>query len=97
MTAMYRKQYKKPWTFTKPGIVILREKDIIVLEEGKQLKTAMPHIITDSVYAQKYGVIPSVAFDQWFDIIDPLQNNVISKFKIETTPLGDTLLRVMYP
>ena len=23
MTAMYRKQYKKPWTFTKPGIVLL--------------------------------------------------------------------------
>ena len=33
--AMYSKQYKKPWTFTKPGIVILKEKDIIVLEEGK--------------------------------------------------------------
>jgi hypothetical protein len=37
-------------------------------------------------------VLPSVAFDQWFDIIDPLQNRIISKFKIETTALGDTLL-----
>ena len=53
MTAMYRKQYKKPWTFTKSGIVILKEKDIIVLEEGIHLKNAMPHIITDSCILYK--------------------------------------------
>jgi hypothetical protein len=92
MTAMYRKQYKKPWNFNKPGIVILKEKVIIVLEEGTQLKNAIPHIITDSTYCNKYGVAGSVAFDKWFDIIDPLQNKVVSKFKIETTQAGDTLL-----
>ena len=89
---MYRKEYNKPWTFTKPGIVILKEKEIVVLEEGTHLKNPMPQIITDEANSQKYGVIGSVAFDQWFDIIDPLQNNIISKFKIDTTPLGDTLL-----
>ncbi len=92
MTAMYRKQYKKPWTFTKPGIVLLTEKDILVLEEGTHLKNAMPHIITDSASVLKYGVPGSVAFDKWFDVIDPLQNNVISKFKLSTTAIGDTLL-----
>ena len=92
MTAIYRKEYRKPWTFTKPGIVILKEKDIVVLEEGKQLKNPIPRIVTDDASVQKYGVLPSVAFDQWFDIIDPLQNKVISKFKLDTTPLGDTLL-----
>jgi hypothetical protein len=92
MTAMYRKEYKKPWTFTKAGIVILKEKDILVLEEGIHLKNSLPHIITDDNSVKKYGVISSVAFDQWFDIIDPLQNNVISKFKLETTSVGDTLL-----
>jgi hypothetical protein len=92
MTAMYRKEYKKPWTFTKPGIVILKEKDIVVLELGTQLKSAFPRIITDDESSKKYGVLSSVAFDQWFDIIDPLQNQIISKFKIDATPLGDTLL-----
>ena len=92
MTTMYRKEYKKPWTFTKAGIVILKEKDIVVLEEGKQLKNPIPQIITDGVSTQKYGVVPSVAFDQWFDIIDPLQNAIISKFKLDTTPMGDSLL-----
>jgi hypothetical protein len=92
MTAMYRKEYKKPWTFTKPGIVILKEKDIVVLELGTQLKSALPRIITDEASSQKYGVLSSVAFDQWFDIIEPLQNQIISKFKIDATALGDTLL-----
>jgi hypothetical protein len=89
---MYRKQYKAPWKFTKSGIVILREKDIVVLESGTQLTSSLPRIITDEATSQKLGVLPSVAFDQWFDIIDPLQNQVISKFKIDATPLGDTLL-----
>jgi hypothetical protein len=92
MTAMYRKEYKKPWSFSKAGIVILKEKDIIVLEDGTHLKNSIPQITTDSAYAAKYGVVPVVGFDKWFDIIDAQQNNVISKFKIETTALGDTLL-----
>ena len=92
MTAMYRKEYKKPWKFTKAGFVLLKDKDIVVLEEGIHLKNSLPQIITDEGSAKKYGVISKVAFDQWFDIIDPMQNKVISKFKIETTPIGDTLL-----
>jgi len=92
MTAMYKKEYRKPWKFTKAGIVIIKEKDIVVLEEGTQLKSALPQIITDEESSKKYGVLQSVAFDQWFDIIDPLQNKVISKFKIDATAIGDTLL-----
>lgn len=92
LTAMYRKQFKKPWTFSKAGIVILKEKEILVLEQGVHLKNAMPHIVTDASYCQEYGVEGSVAFDKWFDIIDPLENHVISKFNIETTAMGDTLL-----
>ena len=92
MTAMYRKQFKKPWTFTKPGIVILREKEIIVLEKGVHLKDAMPHIVTEAQYCTKYGVTESVAFEKWFDIINPLDNSILSNFRIETTAMGDTLL-----
>ena len=62
------------------------------LKKGSILKIHLPQIITDESSAKKYGVLSKVAFDQWFDIIDPLQNKVISKFKIETTPIGDTLL-----
>ncbi|MGD0342464.1 MAG: hypothetical protein ABSA76_12240, partial [Bacteroidales bacterium] len=92
LTSMYRKQYKQPWTFRKPGIVFLSEKSMIVLEEGTQLKNALPHIITNDQNSKEFGVAPSVAFDKWFDIIDPLTSNVISKFRIETTSIGDTML-----
>jgi hypothetical protein len=92
MAAMYRKQFRKPWTFTKPGIVILKEKEIIVLEEGTHLKNALPHIVSDQSVCSQYGVPGSVAFERWFDIVDPLQNNVLSRFKLETTAKGDTLL-----
>jgi hypothetical protein len=92
MTSMYKKQYKKPWSFNKPGIVLLRDKAIIVLEEGSLLTKALPVIITDSAYCAKWGIEKTVAFDQWFDIIDPMQNTVISKFKLGTTAKADSLL-----
>jgi hypothetical protein len=92
MTAMYRKQYMQPWKYTKSGVVILKEKDIIILEEGVHLNNAMPHIFTDTANCKKYGVPASVAFDKWFDIIEPLESKVISKFRLDITPLGDSLL-----
>ena len=92
MTSMYRKEHNKPWTFTKSGIVLLSEKNIIVLEEGTHLKDAVPYIVTDEENCEKFGVPSSVAFDKWFDIIDPMDGNVISKFSLGTTALGDTLL-----
>ena len=92
MTAMYRKQYSQPWTFKKAGIVLLTEKSIIVLEEGTHLNNALPVIVTDQEYCTRYGVPPTVTFGNWFDIIEPLDNEVVSKFRIETNTVGDTLL-----
>lgn len=92
MTSMYRKEYKKPWLFKGPGVVLLSEKNIIVLVQGTHLKNAMPHIITDTAGCQKFGVPSSVAFTNWFDIIDPLGNEVVSNFELGTTAIGDTLL-----
>ena len=94
VTSIYRKEYNQPWTFTKPGIVILNQKNIIVLEEGTHLSNPLPTILTDESNCEKYGVASSVAFNDWFDIIDPLQCNILSTFKLETTNKGDTLLAI---
>lgn len=96
MTSMYRKQYKAPWRFTKPGVVILNNKEIIVLEEGTQLVHAKPFIITSQEYSNRFGLIDSVSFEKWFSIIDPKSNNVISEFKLETSALGDSLLALNF-
>jgi hypothetical protein len=92
MASMYRKEFNQPWKFKGPGIVLLSDKNIVVLEQGTHLKSAMPYIITDPDKCSAFGVPESVAFTNWFDIIDPLENEVISRFKFETTAIGDTLL-----
>jgi hypothetical protein len=92
MTSMYRRAYRKPWNFTKPGIVLVSEKEIIVLEEGTHLKSALPLITTDSAYRAKYGITDNIAFEGSFDIIDPQRTKVISRFNLNTTEAGDTLL-----
>jgi hypothetical protein len=92
MTAMYRKQYRKPWTFNKPGVVLVRDRYIIVLEEGTQMTSALPYIVSDSAYVSKWNLAESVSFYNWFDIIDPAETDVISRFNLATTPAGDTLL-----
>ncbi|MCK7533660.1 MAG: hypothetical protein MZV63_22830 [Marinilabiliales bacterium] len=56
MPALYRKQYREPWTFTRPGVVLLRENSIIVLEEGKHLESALPMINTPESFAVKFNV-----------------------------------------
>jgi hypothetical protein len=94
MPDLYRKQYRKPWTFSQPGVVLLRENSIIVLEEGKQLASAMPVITTNEENARRFNVTQAVAFTNTFDITDPGHNNVLSIFNLNTTPSGDTLLTV---
>ncbi|MCU0379362.1 MAG: hypothetical protein MUC78_13995, partial [Bacteroidales bacterium] len=94
MPALYRKQYLEPWRFTKPGVVLLKENSIIVLEEGTHLTTALPLITTAESPAARLSVAPAVTFQKSFDIIDPGQNDVISYFNLRTTPAGDTLLAV---
>jgi len=94
MPALYRKQYLEPWTFTSPGVVLLKENSIIVLEEGKHLATALPLITTSETAAARLSVAPAVTFVNSFDVINPGQNDVISYFNLRTTPAGDTLLAV---
>ncbi|HVN59539.1 MAG TPA: hypothetical protein VMT63_14665 [Bacteroidales bacterium] len=92
MTAMFRKQYRKPWSFNKAGVVLLKGSEIVVLEEGKQLKSAIPVISTSADNSRKFGVIDKVGFGGWFDIIDAKRETVISNYNLETTAQGDTLL-----
>lgn len=92
MTAIYRKQYKQPWTFSKEGIVMLKNNNIIVLEKDTHLTSAMPFIYSDSLFVEKWNLAESVPFDQWFDVVEPMGTQVISSFKLETNVAGDELL-----
>ena len=52
----------------------------------------MPNILTDPESAQNGTFMETITFDKWFNIINPLENNVISRFNIATLSQGDTLL-----
>ncbi|MGE5348811.1 MAG: hypothetical protein ACM3NP_05975 [Actinomycetota bacterium] len=92
MPALYRKQYREPWKFSRSGVVLLKDNSIIVLEEGTHLSTSLPVIRTTGAAADEFGLPETVSFTNSFDIIDPGRNDVISEFVLSTTPAGDTIL-----
>lgn len=93
LMSMYTKKNREPWDFHNAGVVLLKgENDIIVLEEGKHLTSAMPTIVTEEGVAQKYGVAQRVAYSGPFDVVDAKDNAVISRFSLATTPEGIEML-----
>ena len=92
MTSMYRKQYNQPWNFTKAGVVFVSDEGIVVLEEGKHLTSALPMIVTDQKYMAKWNLPEKVAFDQTFEVIEPINNTIISNIELATTSEGSALL-----
>jgi hypothetical protein len=96
MTGMYRKFSRKAWTFKGPGVVFVKDREIVVLEEGTHLTNKFPQVMTSDENASRYGIAPKVSFSQWFEVIDPRETEVISSFQLETTPLGDSLLTMNF-
>lgn len=90
---LYKKKTREDWPFTKAGIVLLKgENEILVLEEGTHLENALPFIVSNEETVEKYGVVPRVAFDKKFNIIEARDNRVISNFELNTTEEGEMLL-----
>lgn len=92
MTAMYRKYTNSPWSFKGAGVVLVKTREIIVMEEGTHLLNALPQVVTNEENAARLGVAPEVPFTEWFEVIDPYETEVISTFKLNTTEFGDSLL-----
>ncbi|MEE4116623.1 MAG: hypothetical protein V2I37_10665 [Marinilabiliaceae bacterium] len=93
LISMHAKRYNTPWDFKNAGIVFLKgETEVVILEEGKHLNTAMPFIITDPSLAAEYGVAEKVPFLGAFDIVDPRENNVVSSFELDVTEEGADIL-----
>lgn len=93
LPALYTRKNRRQWPYTNPGLVLFKgENDLIVLEEGTHLVSALPSVVTESAIALKYGIPEKVSYRGPFDIIDPRENNIISSFTLETTPEGLDLL-----
>ncbi len=92
MTGMYRKYYGKPWTFKGKGIVFVKNREIVVLEDEKHLVNPLPMVKTAEEDIERLGVADCVPFTQWFEVIDSRENDIISYFQIHTNAAGDSLL-----
>ena len=91
--SLYRKKNREPWLFKNAGIILLKgENEILVLEEGTHLENALPFIMTDKAVADNYNLAVQVPFDKPFEIVEPLDNEVLSTFQLMTTEEGALLL-----
>lgn len=94
----YRQQRRKSWEFTNSGIVLVKNDDgkIVVLENQTHLDFDMPYIYTEEEYQESLNLPYKVPYTNWFDIIDPGENDIISTFKFHVNEVGDSLLEEFF-
>lgn len=94
---LYRDQNRKPWTFTKSGIIFLKNNNrVIVLESETHLEFEVPYIYTKPYGQEKYDLPYKVHYPYWFTIVEPGSNNVVSEFKIHPNEVGDSILNMNF-
>jgi hypothetical protein len=89
----YRKQYHKPWTFKKGGIILVNQNDnLIVLEDERDLDFDVPFIYSTPMGMEKYGLPYKVPFPYWFEIMEARDNKIVANFKNHVNQHGDSIL-----
>ncbi|APG59119.1 hypothetical protein [Christiangramia salexigens] len=87
----YNRSHKHKWPFKRSGIAFVSDdQQIVILEEGRHLQSAMPHIITEEEHQEEYSIPESIKYPFWFDIIsyDKEVNEAVSIFKMDLTEQG---------
>jgi voltage-gated potassium channel Kch len=89
----YKRKYNKSWPYKNAGIVLLTREQVIVLEEGIHLDSALPQLITTSNFASKYNLPQEIPFTGWFEVIENNDVNIeMAQFVIHTNSFGDEFL-----
>lgn len=92
----YQQEHSQKWPFHHAGIVLINtDEKVIILEEGNELKSALP-LIDANVFAQKkYNVPPQTAYPYWFDIMqyDSLINKPVAQFNLNLNTAGKQILK----
>ena len=97
----YLRQNSNRWPFSKAGVAFVSDKEeVVILEEGTQLKVAVPHIITDAAAQDAYHLPASIKYPFWFDVMgrDSSINEAIAHFAIDANDEGKkTMLKYNIP
>ncbi|WP_421919684.1 hypothetical protein [Marinifilum sp.] len=91
---LYKKNYKTEYNFSKGGIVLVDNKErIVILEEKTHLKERFPILISELSTQLEYNVPKQIYYPYWFDInqIDN-RNHVLANFKIDVNDKGKELM-----
>lgn len=91
----YELKYNKKWDFSGSGIILVNENgNIIVLQDGIQLKYEYPQIVSNENSQKEFGIPSKQNYDFWFDIINPgTSNNVVSTYHLYLTDNGISILK----
>lgn len=87
----YKKSHNNQWPFTKSGVAFVNDNnEVVVLEEGQHLKTALPYIISKEEAQHSLGLPSKMKYPFWFDVILPdiKINKVRASFKISANEKG---------
>lgn len=91
---LYRKNYKEQYKFNKAGIVLVDDKERIVILDAKvHLKQRFPVLESELSTHLQYNVPEKIYYPFWFDInsVDE-RNHVLAYFKLDVTETGQKLL-----
>ncbi|HKL37919.1 MAG TPA: hypothetical protein VJ876_03430, partial [Bacteroidales bacterium] len=91
---LYKSQNQGNWPFTGSGVVLIHKYGkVVILDNKKHLKKALPVIHTKSRIAKQYNLPDTIPYTNWFDIIQTdSTGQVLATFNLKTTAAGDSLL-----
>jgi hypothetical protein len=92
----YQKNNNGNWPFRHAGIVFVNtDGEVIILEEGSELTTALPFIQANNFAQKKYGLPAQTAYPYWFDVMqfDSLLNKPIAEFNLKLSTAGKQILK----
>lgn len=86
----YKAQHNNQWPFTKAGVAFVHDDDkIVIIEEGKHLLHALPHIVTKTNIANSYGLPQNINYSFWFDVTQAdTSNTIAAQFVIDVNEEG---------
>ncbi|WZL72715.1 hypothetical protein QBE52_16870 [Clostridiaceae bacterium 35-E11] len=85
----YEKQYGEKWTFQGAGILLVNEKDeVLVLEKDIEIKSKGCFIEFTPEGQKMFGVKGSTRYHYWFDIVQEKNSKVLAHYQLEITDKG---------
>ncbi|WP_372754955.1 hypothetical protein [Labilibaculum sp.] len=91
---LYEKNYNKEYNFKNAGIVLVNDKEqIVILDAKEDLNSRFPILESEKATQAKYNVPETIYYPYWFDInTTDSRNEVLAWFSLDVNSKGKKLL-----